>query len=251
MYSAIIVHSKSFQCCENKSNHSNQLYTKIDKWQKYFTVPNLNGHYIIDREKWGALNHSKLLNLTRLSHPVKYVVVGHMGVQTEPCFNIYTCSVKMRSIQDNAIGNKGLLDVSANFYVCSASLSTGTNVIKLLFQLGGDGNIYTGRGWDYENSYGDKNLALQFLGDFMRYELEEKQFEAMQFLLNYGKTQKYLSGDYRLFGLNQTRISKYSPGVHVTKRIKNLPRYSFCGEDGFEMCGRDINISWNLKKTPK
>lgn len=40
-----------------------------------------------------------------------------MGVQTEPCFNLYTCSIKMRAIQDNSIGNKGLADVSANFYV--------------------------------------------------------------------------------------------------------------------------------------
>lgn len=58
--------------------------------------------------------------MPRLRHPVRYVVVGHMGVQTEPCFNIYTCSIKMRAIQDNSIGSKGLLDVSANFYVSLA-----------------------------------------------------------------------------------------------------------------------------------
>lgn len=116
--SVIVVHSKltnSFQCCEKTRTTPSQLKKSING--KYFTVPNLGGHYIIDREKWGALNHSKLINMTRLKHPVKYVVVGHMGVQTEPCFNIYTCSVKMRSIQDNSIGNRGLLDVSANFYV--------------------------------------------------------------------------------------------------------------------------------------
>jgi peptidoglycan recognition protein LA len=115
--------------------------------------------------------------------------------------------------------------------------------------LGGDGNIYTGRGWDYENSYGDKTLALQFLGDFMRYEPEEKQYEAMQFLLNYGKTENYLIQDYRIFGLNQTKLSKYSPGVNVMKRIKRLPRYSFCGEEGFEPCGKDINVHWNFNKS--
>jgi peptidoglycan recognition protein LA len=82
----------------------------------------LEGHYIIDREKWGALNHSKIVEMKKLKHPTKYVVVGHMGVQTEPCFNIYTCSVKMRAIQDNAIGNKGYFDVSANFYVSRSTL---------------------------------------------------------------------------------------------------------------------------------
>lgn len=85
----------------------------------------------------------------------------------------------------------------------------------------------------------------------MRYELEEKQFEAFQYLLNYGRTENFLSRDYRLFGLNQTKLSKYSPGVNVVKRIKNLSRYILCGEDGFESCGKDIGIEWDLKKDPK
>lgn len=117
--------------------------------------------------------------------------------------------------------------------------------------MGGDGNIYTGRGWDYENAYGDKSLAVQFLGDFQRYAVEDKQFEAMEWLLNYGKTQAYLANDYRLFGLNQTRLSKYSPGVNVMKRLVNLPRYTFCGNEGFELCGSDIKIEWNASKKPK
>lgn len=115
-------------------------------------------------------------------------------------------------------------------------------------QLGGDGNIYTGRGWDYGNSYGTKCLAVLFLGDFMRYDLEEKQFEGFQYLLNYGKTENILSGDYKLFGLNQTKLSKYSPGVNVVKQIKSLKRFSMCGEEGFEDCGKDIGIEWNFKK---
>lgn len=115
-------------------------------------------------------------------------------------------------------------------------------------QFGGDGNIYTGRGWNYENSYGTKTLALQFLGDFMRYELEEKQFDAFQRLLETAKAKNLLSDDYRLFGLNQTRLSKYSPGVHVVKRIKQLQRFSMCGELDFEECGKDIDVEWNFEK---
>jgi hypothetical protein len=83
------------------------------------------------------------------------------------------------------------------------------------------------------------------LGDYVRYELEDKQFEAMRSLLNYGYTQKYLSKDYHLFGLNQTKLSKYSPGVNVVKRIKQLSRYSWCGEVGYEPCGKDVDIKWN------
>jgi len=111
--------------------------------------------------------------------------------------------------------------------------------------------VYVGRGWDFENSYGDKNVALQFLGDFMRYDLEEKQWEAMEHLLNHGRLQGYLDKNYRVFGLNQTKFSKYSPGVNVVKRIRKLPRFSFCGEEGFETCGSDVGIEWNLKHAPR
>lgn len=162
----------------------------------------------------------------------------------------------MRAIQDNAIGNKGFLDVSANFYVSWVNFSLW--VLKqfywtfcVYFQLGGDGNIYIGRGWDAENAYGDKSLAIHFLGDFMRFELEPKQFESLKYLLNYGKARNFLSTDYRLFGLNQTKLSKYSPGVNVMKIIKTLPEFSSCGETGYEACGNNIGIKWILEKALK
>lgn len=85
----------------------------------------------------------------------------------------------------------------------------------------------------------------------MRYDLEEKQYDAFKHLLNYGRAHNLLSLDYKLFGLNQTHLSKYSPGVNVVKRIKNLSRYSNCGEEGFEPCGKDTDIQWNFKKNPK
>lgn len=85
----------------------------------------------------------------------------------------------------------------------------------------------------------------------MRYELEQKQFEAFQYLLNYGRTQNFLSRDYRLFGWNQTKVSKCSPGVNVIERIKNLPEFSACGETGTELFGKDTDINWNFKKALK
>jgi hypothetical protein len=85
----------------------------------------------------------------------------------------------------------------------------------------------------------------------MRFDLEEKQFEAFQHLMNYGRTQNFLATDYKLFGLNQTGLSKYSPGVNVMKRLKFLRRFSSCGEKDFESCGSDIGISWNFKKDPR
>lgn len=104
-----------------------------------------------------------------------------------------------------------------------------------------------GRGWDFENAYGDKSLAIIFIGDFMRYEPEEKQINALEHLLTYGLVSDYLSKDFKIFGLNQTKLSKYSPGINVMKRIRRMPRFTACGEKGFSACGEDVNIKWNSR----
>lgn len=62
-----------------------------------------------------------------------------------------------------------------------------------------------GRGWDYANDYGNKTLAVIFLGDYVRYEPQETQMEAFNHLLTYGLVENYLAKDYKLFGLNQVR----------------------------------------------
>lgn len=86
----------------------------------YFIVPNLgNGHLIIDRKQWGDSQLSKLTN--KLTHPIPYVMITHIGVQSTPCKNVYKCSIKMRTIQDSAIAEKSLPDLPANFYVSKSS----------------------------------------------------------------------------------------------------------------------------------
>ncbi|CAO1316046.1 unnamed protein product [Diamesa tonsa] len=194
------------------------------------TLPNLgNGHYILDRQMWGAFNVSSVKNLSALHHPIPYVVIGHMGVQTESCFNIYSCSVKMRAIQDNGIGTKQMADLGGNFY------------------LGGDGNVYVGRGWDYENAYGNNSLAIIFLGDYQRQNTTERQMNALDHLLTYGLVESYLTRDYKMFGLNQTKVSKYSPGIHIIKQIRKYPRWIPCGDNGNSNCGADFGIKWSLR----
>lgn len=80
-------------------------------------VPNLgNGHLVIDREQWGASELSKTLTAP-LKHPIPYVIITHIGVQSKPCETVYKCSIKMRTIQDSAIAEKNLPDIQANFYV--------------------------------------------------------------------------------------------------------------------------------------
>lgn len=82
-----------------------------------FEVPNLgNGHLVIDRKQWGAADIPNELNKS-LEHPIPYVLITHIGVQSKPCDNLYNCSIKMRTIQDSAIAEKKWGDLPANFYV--------------------------------------------------------------------------------------------------------------------------------------
>ena len=96
-----------------------------------FLVPNLgNGHLVVDRLQWGASELANKLKVP-LEHPIPYVLITHIGVQSTPCYNIYKCSIKMRTIQDSAIAEKGLPDIQANFYV---SLNANLCPIRLCFQ---------------------------------------------------------------------------------------------------------------------
>lgn len=77
-----------------------------------------NGHLVIDRKQWGAVNIPNEF-IKKLEHPIPYVLITHIGVQSRPCDNVYNCSIKMRTIQDSAIAERKWHDLPANFYVSS------------------------------------------------------------------------------------------------------------------------------------
>lgn len=186
------------------------------------TIPNLgNGHLVIDRKQWGASEYANISYT--LEHPIPYVLITHVGVQSTPCFNVYKCSIKMRTIQDSAIAERGLPDITSNFYV------------------GNDGNVYVGRGWNQVNTYANKSLAITFMGDYIRSEPDPQQLEAVQFLLSYGITQKYIALDYKLVAQNQTRKSK-SPGTNVYKHVSKWPHFYPCGMNGNPRCGVELGL---------
>lgn len=182
---------------------------------------------MVDRKQWGASDQAT--NLThRLNHPIPYVMITHVGVQSVPCFTIYKCSIKMRTIQDSSIAEKGLPDISSNFYV------------------GNDGNVYVGRGWDYANTYANNSLSVTFLGDYIRHTPDENQFDAVRYLLAYGITNKYLAIDYKLVAQNQTKSTR-SPGSNVYKEIIKWPHWYPCGMNDNPGCGVELGMSpiWN------
>lgn len=145
--------------------------------------------------------------------PIPYVVITHIGVQSTPCLDMYRCSIKMRTIQDAAVAEMGLPDIPNNFYVSVelnlCSLHCKLTVFVLISQLGGDGFIYVGRGWNISNAYSNRTLSICFMGDYIRYEPNEKQYSALQHLLAHGVATDHLTRDYKLVAHNQVSIYRY------------------------------------------
>ncbi|XP_032598800.1 peptidoglycan-recognition protein LA isoform X2 [Drosophila grimshawi] len=188
------------------------------------TFPNLgNGHLVIDRVQWGASEGDRHLTVP-LPSPIPYVLITHIGVQSQPCLNLYKCSIKMRTIQDSAKAEKKLPDIQSNFYVSN------------------EGNIYVGRGWDWANTYANHTLAITFMGDYARYTPTPKQLEGVQFLLAHGVANRKLHVDYKLIAHNQTKTTK-SPGINVYREISKWPHFYGCNMLQAPKCGSELGMT--------
>ncbi len=107
----------------NKIKISNKIEIKIQTFFLFFnfTVPDLGSGYLLyGRKQWGAVETERMKKIPELKHPINFIMVTHVGVQTEPCYNLNDCTVNMRSYQDNAIATRNIPDIPANFYVSTS-----------------------------------------------------------------------------------------------------------------------------------
>uniref|UniRef100_A0A182N1R8 Peptidoglycan recognition protein family domain-containing protein n=1 Tax=Anopheles dirus TaxID=7168 RepID=A0A182N1R8_9DIPT len=186
-------------------------------------MPNLgNSHMVIERRNWGS--QVGVSGSIQLEHPVQYVLVTHIGIRSKNCTGMHECSNRMRMLQDAAIAERNLQDIPSNFY------------------LGGDGNVYVGRGWDIANAYHNRTLSVCFMGDFERYAPQESQMSAMQHLLTYGVVQRKLANDYKLVARRQTKPTTTSPGDSLYARLVRLPRWNPCGTQSYAHCGAEYGF---------
>lgn len=128
-------------------------------------------------------------------------------------------------------------------------------------QVSNDGYVYVGRGWEIQNVYSNSSVAVCFMGDYLRYQPSSRQLEGVQYLLEFGITQKYLRPDYLLVAHNQVHLNRSirriacgnrvfvvvvvvvqtaktsSPGVYVYREIVKWPHwYSGCGVNELPLC---------------
>ncbi|XP_054262669.1 peptidoglycan-recognition protein SD-like isoform X3 [Macrosteles quadrilineatus] len=110
---------------------------------------------IVHRTLWRA-KPPRILNNPdeRLKIPVMYIVLDHTG--TETCTDQETCEKKMRELQLRDLQERKLNDIQYSWVV------------------GGDGQIYEGRGWDWRPplnpevpEHFDHSIEILFIGNYI------------------------------------------------------------------------------------
>ena len=159
------------------------------------------------KQGWGGLNASSTVKITL---PIPYVIISHTAGGT--CYEKKTCMEYLRNIQkDQMSRTPAYADIAYNFLV------------------GGDGNIYEGRGWTNRSPIdgfaNNKNIDINFIGDFsVDRDPTKPQIEAVKALIEYGLNNSFIAENYSLIATNSTG-STLSLGRNVYKIIKTWPHF--------------------------
>jgi N-acetylmuramoyl-L-alanine amidase len=89
--------------------------------------------------------------------------------------------------------------------------------------VGGDGDVYEGRGWDKQGAhtkgFNSGSIGIAYIGTFNKILPNERQLQAGFLLLNEGVKLKKLTEDYKVYAHRQL-IASESPGAVFFDEIK-------------------------------
>ncbi|KAG5866186.1 hypothetical protein JTB14_030312 [Gonioctena quinquepunctata] len=169
-----------------------------------FYGDHLGNHSVFYRKDWGGLPPK--MNTVPLEHCTPLLIISHSA--TRQCAAVDGCIRKVKYLQRDHQINVNTLDIGLNFVI------------------GGDSNIYVGRGWDIENYRRKNSLLVGFIGDYVFDILTKDMIDAAEQLISQGVQLGKLCLDYEMVGENQTSPSKFlSPGENVYKVIKTWPHF--------------------------
>ncbi|XP_062543633.1 peptidoglycan-recognition protein SD-like [Armigeres subalbatus] len=157
---------------------------------------------IISRREWLAQPPKD--DLTELNVPVGQVIIMHTASRN--CRNQTECGERIRMLQNYQMSHNGFSDIGYNFLI------------------GGDGNIYEGRGWTFVGAFligqNAKSQGIAFVGNYNRDTPTEDQMDALDGLLANGIRNGYLNSSFKLFGARQWQATE-SPGQHLYDLLKS------------------------------
>lgn len=143
------------------------------------------------------------------TYPAPYVIVHHTAGAA--CSDQESCSRQMRSIQQQHINTNGWTDIGYNF------------------AIGGDGNVFEGRGWAktgaHAPNFNDKSLGVVFIGNFVNGSPTTAATNAFHALIECGVQKKHVATAYKLIGHRQVRSTE-CPGTKLYDLVKQWPHYT-------------------------
>uniref|UniRef100_A0A8D8B9R7 Peptidoglycan recognition protein n=1 Tax=Culex pipiens TaxID=7175 RepID=A0A8D8B9R7_CULPI len=170
-------------------------------------APKAKALRIVTRNEWLAQPPRERLDDLKL--PVNKVIISH--TTTEECKTQSACLYRVRSIQGQNIGAENYGDIGYNFLI------------------GGDGNVYEGRGWlkvgAFVRGQNTKSIGITFIGDYRHEAPSQAQMETMDALLKSGIKSGHLTQDYRLYGSCQFMQTE-SPGRLLYAELKKHSHWS-------------------------
>uniref|UniRef100_T1PF65 N-acetylmuramoyl-L-alanine amidase n=1 Tax=Musca domestica TaxID=7370 RepID=T1PF65_MUSDO len=164
---------------------------------------------IVARDGW--LAQPPINDLVPLDPPVERVIVIH--TRTSNCETQAACTFTVRYTQTFNIESQQQDDIIYNFLI------------------GGDGNVYEGRGWNYRGSviqgYNDDSISLAYIGSFKKQMPSEKQLNVTRLLLAEGVRLGKLSSDYRIVGANKLDPTSTATSADALyESFKDWPHWS-------------------------
>ncbi|XP_064544481.1 peptidoglycan-recognition protein LC isoform X3 [Drosophila montana] len=148
----------------------------------------------VPRAAWLAQPPQK--QLPDLALPVPMVIL--LPTNSENCSTQAQCVFRVRFLQTFDIESQQRDDISFNFLI------------------GGDGNVYVGRGWDvvgaHMHGYNTRSLSLAYIGSFRHQRPSSKQLSVTHLLLERGVELGKISSNYKLVGAStlEPTITEYN-----------------------------------------
>ncbi|EDX09820.1 GD14167 [Drosophila simulans] len=158
-------------------------------------LDNIGGGLIlrfVERQQWLAQPPQK--EIPDLELPVRLVIA--LPTNSENCNTQAICVLRVRLLQSYDIESSQKCDISYNFLI------------------GGDGNVYVGRGWDKMGAhmnnipYDSMSLSFAYIGSFKTIQPSAKQLSVTRLLLERGVKLGKIAPNYRF-----TASSKLMPSV--------------------------------------
>ncbi|XP_030568108.1 peptidoglycan-recognition protein LB isoform X2 [Drosophila novamexicana] len=162
---------------------------------------------LLSRADWGARMPKQV---DYFNGPAPFVIIHHSYIPAV-CESTPDCMRSMREMQD--------------FH----QVDRGWNDIGYSFGIGGDGLIYTGRGFNvvgaHAPKYNDKSVGIVLIGDWRTELPPARMLHSAQDLIAFGVAQGYIDPAYKLLGHRQVRDTE-CPGGRLYQEISTWPHFT-------------------------